>query len=96
MHLPSSAFCLLICGAVLWPSHLLAQQPAGNEAAEPAGANRQMPAAQMVARADPLFSAHFGAPPPAVPVINPPDPLNPGTLAETARNTALARYPGQP
>jgi hypothetical protein len=40
-------------------------------------------------------SAQFGAAPPPV-VVNPPDPLNAGTLAETAEKTALAHHDTYP
>jgi hypothetical protein len=34
--------------------------------------------------------AQFGPVLAMAPVVNPPDPINPGTLAETAQSTALA------
>jgi hypothetical protein len=40
------------------------------------------------ANADVAAASSIGAP-----VVNPPDPHNAGTLAESARTTALATYP---
>ncbi len=92
MPMKPSVFSLVICGAILWPTHLLAQTQAGNAA----DANTGMPSAQRMPRADDIVTAQFGPPPPAAPIVNPPDPLNAGTLAESVRTTALAQYPGRP
>jgi hypothetical protein len=90
MHMSAklSASCLVICGALLGASSALAQGSAGISARPGADANTdfsqpQTPGAENTATAIPQ----------AAPVVNPPDPVNPGTLAESARTTAIASYP---
>jgi hypothetical protein len=78
---------LLACGVILWASPALAQGAAGSGAT----ANPNTGAAEMARQAHAdvaAASANTG-----VPVVNPPDPQNAGTLAESMRTTALATYP---
>ena len=74
---------LLICGVTLCAPAAFAQQAGASPyAASPA------PAMETRARADVAAASATG-----VPIVNPPDPHNAGTLAESARTTALATYP---
>jgi hypothetical protein len=76
---------LLTCGVILCASPALAQVGANLGAtANPNAAEMERQARSDVAAA----SANTG-----VPVVNPPDPQNAGTLAENKRTTALATYP---
>jgi hypothetical protein len=76
---------LLACGVILCASPALAQG-AGSSTANPGASAAEM---ARQAHADvAAASANTG-----VPVVNPPDPQNAGTLAENMRTTALATYP---
>jgi hypothetical protein len=82
---------LLICGAILCAPPAFAQGVANPGANPGASANSAASPAQMENRANAdvaAASASTGAP-----VVNLPDPHNAGTLAESARTTALAGYP---
>jgi len=76
---------LLIFGLVLCASPVFAQGADSSAIANPAAAPTQM---ETRANADVAAASSIGAP-----VVNPPDPHNAGTLAESARTTALASYP---
>lgn len=78
---------------LLLMSPVMAQQP--NPVSPRPAAGTVRPEVQKMAGVD-SGAISFNLPPAAPPVVNPPDPLNPGTLAETARNTALISYPGSP
>jgi hypothetical protein len=74
---------LLICGAMLGAPAAFAQGAgAGPYAAGPATPMETR------TRTDVATTSAIG-----MPVVNPPDPQNAGTLAENARTTALATYP---
>ncbi len=76
---------LAICGVLLCASPVLAQVGASSGAA----ANSNAAEMERQAHADvAAASANKG-----VPVVNPPDPQNAGTLAENKQTTALATYP---
>jgi hypothetical protein len=76
---------LLMCGVILCASPALAQAGANLGAtANPTSADMERQAHADVTAA----SANTG-----VPVVNPPDPKNAGTLAENKQTTALASYP---
>ena len=78
---------LLICGLILCTSPALAQ--AGANSGATANPNASATEMERQAQADvAAASANTG-----VPVVNPPDPQNAGTLAENMRTTALASYP---
>lgn len=78
---------LLICGVLLCAPPALAQ-PGANSGA-PANPNAGAMEMERQAPANvATVSANTG-----VPVVNPPDPQNAGTLAESMRTTALAGYP---
>jgi len=79
---------LLICGAMPCAPAAFAQQ-AGTAAGPNAGATPYAgPETPVETRARADVASAMGAP-----VVNPPDPQNAGTLAESARTTALANYP---
>ena len=84
---------LVICSAMLCAPVAYAQAAGGPAA--PAPATSRVPTS-----ATPTTPTETGADVSAasantagVPVVNPPDPQNAGTLAESARTTALATYP---
>jgi hypothetical protein len=84
---------LLICGAMLCGPAAFAQQAgtaaSPNVGAPNAGATPYAgPETPVETRARADVASAMGAP-----VVNPPDPQNAGTLAESARTTALANYP---
>ncbi len=76
-----TVLAVLICGVILCAPATFAQEAASPVATAP-GVGGQ-------ARADAAASASMAS----VPVVNPPDPHNAGTLAENVRTTALATYP---
>ena len=94
MHKLATFPGLLICGAALCVP-AVAQETGGPAARAPAAsANAPSPASatQMETRANADVAA-ASANAAGGPVVNPPDPQNAGTLAESARTTAIAGYP---
>lgn len=80
---------VVIAAALLLASPVLGQGYPATPGRPQAGASPPMPQIQVMPRTD-TATASFGVPPPVTPIVNPPDPLNAGTLAESARTTALA------
>lgn len=78
---------LAICAALLSVPAALAQEAGG--AVAPAATNPGSAPPMEVGASTNAASANTAG----GPVVNPPDPQNAGTLAESARTTALATYP---
>jgi hypothetical protein len=79
---------LAICAVLLSVPAAFAQEAGGAVAPAPATGTNPGSATPMEAGANAASANTAGAP-----VVNRPDPQNAGTLAESARTTALATYP---